>query len=137
MDESNSNSSLLEQTTVHFGLSPPSSNLTPEMNSPSWQFLSESDTFEPSFNVKLLQLLPPPPLPLEFECTCDVPSKFWQKTRIVIFLNELTCDDCEFDDESLALLPFGPLDWLELEAEEDCEDDFCSETSLNMKPDAT
>jgi len=82
---------------VIWGLSLPPLNLIPEMNSPSAQFLSDSDILDPSFNEKdffdeplelLLELL-------EFACTALVPSKFWQKVRMLICLNELTDCDCE------------------------------------------
>jgi len=69
--------SSFEQTTVMDGESLPES-LTPERNSPSPQFLSESLNLHPSFSENALLELPPPPEPEALACTAVVPSKFEQ-----------------------------------------------------------
>lgn len=123
------------------GESPPSDNLTPEMNCPFSQFLSESLNLTPSFKVNdFLEL--PLELLLDGEALVRVvPSKLAQYARMLIFLNELTELDCELalDSEAEALLPLGPLLWLELEFFDDDDDDWldvCS-TSLKIRPDKT
>lgn len=138
MDESNSYSSLFEQTMVMLGESLPD-NLTPEMNSPSAQFLSASVILHPSCRVKAFLALPLEPPLLELAlATPLVPSKFWQKARMETFLKVLTELDCELELDCDELLPPGPLLWLELELEEEDLDELDdSSTFFNMTPDKT
>jgi hypothetical protein len=112
---SNSYCSSFEQTTVMLGESPLPDNLTPEMNSPSAQFLSESLILHPSFNVNDFFDVP---LLAELELLALFePSKFEQKARMLTFLNVLTELDCELalSCADCELLPLGPLLWLPLE----------------------
>lgn len=122
---------------VILGESPLSDNLTPEMNSPSAQFLSESVILHPSFNVNDFLDVPDE---LELELALElVPSKLEQKARMLTFLKVLTELDCELALASSAceLLPLGPLLWFELEFFADDEEDWLedSDTSLKMTPD--
>lgn len=99
---------------VILGESPLPESLMPEINSPSAQFLSLSLSLQPSFSVNDF-----------FDCPDDfallalelLPSKLWQKARIVTFLKVLTWLDCDWAlaCELLELCPFGLLLWLELE----------------------
>lgn len=81
------------------------------------------------------------PLEPDFELealTALVPSKFWQKARMLTFLKVLTELDCELDWDALLLddEPLGPLLWLELEleAEEDEDELEVSSTFLKITP---
>jgi hypothetical protein len=117
------------------GESPLPDNLTPEMNSPSAQFLSESLILHPSFNVNDFFDVP---LLADALLALFEPSKFEQKARMLTFLNVLTELDCELAlaSDPCELLPLGPLLWLALELFEEEDEDWLedSDTSLKMTP---